>query len=106
LGSGRPIKKKDAHENPEGGQVQWARADGKGYADLVQGVGRPSQGYRGGRSGRGPDDFSRCQVSRVVVMPPELGMGQRLWKLKLSEVDVWVRASGADAPGEEKEGGR
>ena len=39
-------------------------------------------------------------------MPPELGMGQRLWKFKLSEVDVWVRASGADAPGEEKRGGR
>ena len=39
-------------------------------------------------------------------MPPELGMGQRLWKFKLSEGDVWVRASGADAPGEETEGGR
>lgn len=23
----------------------------------------------------------------------------RLWKFKLSEVDVWVRAGGADAPG-------
>lgn len=29
----------------------------------------------------------------------------RLWKFKLSEVDAWVRAGGADAPAEEK-GGR
>ena len=39
-------------------------------------------------------------------MPRELGMGQRLWKFKFSEVDVWVRAGGADAPDEEKGGGR
>jgi len=30
----------------------------------------------------------------------------RLWKFKLSEVDGWVRTSGADAPDQEKEGGR
>jgi hypothetical protein len=38
-------------------------------------------------------------------MPRELGMS-RLWKFKLSEVDVWVRAGGADAPDEEKRGGQ
>jgi excisionase family DNA binding protein len=26
----------------------------------------------------------------------------RLWKFKLSEVDTWVRAGGADAPDDEK----
>ena len=26
----------------------------------------------------------------------------RLWKVKLSEVDTWVRAGGVDAPDEEK----
>ena len=30
----------------------------------------------------------------------------RLWKFKLSEVDEWVRAGGADAPEEEKGGDR
>jgi hypothetical protein len=39
-------------------------------------------------------------------MPRELGMSRRLGKFKLSEVDVWVRAGGADAPDEEKGGGR
>lgn len=56
--------------------------------------------------GVGRMTFSRCQVARVVVMPRELGMSQRLWKFKLSEVGVWVSAGGADAPDEEKGGGR
>jgi excisionase family DNA binding protein len=30
----------------------------------------------------------------------------RLWKFKLSEVDTWVRARGADAPEEDGGGGR
>ena len=56
--------------------------------------------------GVGRTTFSRCQVARVVVMPPELGTSQCLWKFKLSGDDVWVRAGGADAPDEEKGGGR
>jgi excisionase family DNA binding protein len=30
----------------------------------------------------------------------------RLWKFKLTEVDEWVRAGGADAPEHEKDGDR
>lgn len=30
----------------------------------------------------------------------------RLWKFKLSEVDVWVRAGGVDSPDDEKGGGQ